>query len=44
MKKLLNQTLIVSAQKVFYGFGFGLGMSIAFKATNEKKEPFKKNN
>ncbi len=42
MKNFVTQIVKETAQKVFYGFGFGLGMNIAFQISKDKKEPFKK--
>ena len=40
----IKETSLESLQRVIYGFGFGLGMSGAFKWTNtERKNPLDKN-
>ena len=42
MKNFINLVVKETAQKIFYGFGFGLGMNIAFQVSKDKKEAFKK--
>ena len=37
MKKIIRETSIEAFQRIIYGFGFGLGMSGAFKFTNNNK-------
>jgi hypothetical protein len=40
----MKDTSLEALQRVIYGFGFGLGMSGAFKWTNtERKSPLNKN-
>ncbi len=41
---IIKETSIEGIQRIIYGFGFGLGMSGAFKWTNtERKNPINKN-
>lgn len=40
----MKETSLEAIQRVIYGFGFGIGMSGAFKWTNtERKNPLDKN-
>jgi len=43
MKKIIKETIIETVQKIFYGFGFGLGMNTAFNVSKEKNDTYKKN-